>query len=141
MTEQPSTVTCPVCDAPNASRNLFCSECGASLAVEARDATATVEQVTDSQSTAVIPSSRTWADTSSRTHDVEETTVAPVAGASLAESRPVVHFEPAVTESRRGFWLGLIALVLMMLIFAFWIWGGVLAADTRDSLRSLIGMN
>ena len=28
MTDQPTTITCPVCDAPNAARSLFCAECG-----------------------------------------------------------------------------------------------------------------
>ena len=145
MTDQPASVICPVCDAPNAGRSLFCAECGASL-TETSGTTSSIDPAssTDSQSTAVIPSSRSWSDTAS-SRDTSSTTVAPsVAPLSLSpavDSNPYLLPVPVEPESRRGFWLGIIALVLMLIVLGLWIWGGVLAADTRESVRDLFGLN
>lgn len=146
MSDQATTVICPVCDAPNASRSLFCAECGAALSDSSGD-TAPISPVgnVDSQSTAVIPSSRSWSDAASArqpsvtavSSTVEPLTLSP----AMADPNPYLLPVPVAPESRRGFWLGVIALVLFLIVLGLWIWGGILAADTRESVRNLFGMS
>ena len=143
MTE-PATITCPVCDAPNMTRSLFCAECGTPLNPSAEDSTYTRPGATvaDSQATAVIPSSRSWSNPPEAPmprNASTSTTVAPAAGLSPADPNPYIYSPLQPAESRRGLWLGLIALILMLIILGMWIWGGVLAADTRSSVRDLFG--
>lgn len=144
MTDQPAAITCPVCDAPNASRSLFCAECGASL-TESSGNTASIDSASsvDSQSTAVIPSSRSWSDTSSsRTASSTSIspTVEPLTVSPVVDPNPYLLPVPVEPEGRRGFWLGIIALILMLIVLGLWIWGGVLAADSRESVRDLFGL-
>ncbi len=145
MTDQSASVICPVCDAPNASRSLFCAECGASL-TESSGNTASIDSVpsTDSQSTAVISPSRSWSDAASSRSTSSTSispTVAPLSLTPVMDSNPYLLPVPVAPESRRGFWLGIVALILMLIVLGLWIWGGVLAVDTRDSVRDLFGLS
>lgn len=145
MSDQPATVICPVCDAPNASRSLFCAECGTSLTESSGD-TAPIATTTnvDSQSTAVIPSSRAWSDAAAG-HQSSSTSASPVVEplslTPVVDPNPYLLPVPVAPESRRGFWLGMIALVLMLIVLGLWIWGGILADDTRESVRNLFGLS
>ncbi len=145
MTDQPASILCPVCDAPNASRSLFCAECGTAL-TESSGNTASIDPTSgvDSQSTAVIPSSRTWSDTSSSRTAASTAfspSVEPLGITPVVDPNPYLLPVPVEPESRRGFWLGIIALILMLIVLGLWIWGGVLAADTRESVRNLFGLS
>lgn len=144
MTEPAATILCPVCDAPNAVRSLFCAECGTPLNSDEED-TASMRSgpaASDSQSTAVIPSSRSRSDAPPSPmpyDDPDATSVAPAAFVPPDEANPYIYSPVEHPESRRGFWLGIVALVLILIILGMWIWGGVLAADTRSSVRDLFG--
>ena len=145
MTDQSATVICPVCDAPNASRSLFCAECGASLTDSSGDtAPIATSSTVDSQATAVIPSGGTWADAGTGRQAAATTispTVEPLTLSPAGDPNPYLLPVPVAPESRRGFWLGMVALVLMLIVLALWIWGGILADDTRESVRNLFGMS
>ncbi len=145
MSDTPEAITCPVCDAPNAGRSLFCAECGAALtgsdgATSPISTTGTV----DSQSTAIIRPSRSWSD-STADPQPSATSVAPAASSltftPVTESNPYLLPVAVAPESRRGFWLGVVALVLILIVLGLWVWGGILADGTRESVRDFFGMN
>ena len=142
MSDPALTITCPVCDAPNATRSVFCAECGTALHPDAEHAAPTRANTTipDSQSTAVIPSGQTWTDPPDASRPREAptfTSVEPVI-ALPTEDRLSSNGTPIEFHaSRRGFWLGLIAVVLMLIILGMWIWGGLLDAGTRRSVEDL----
>jgi hypothetical protein len=71
--------------------------------------------------------------------DPSTTSVTPAAAISPAEPNPYIYSPVQQAESRRGFWLGLVALILILIILGMWIWGGVLAEDARSSVRDLFG--
>jgi len=138
----PTTIPCPVCDAPNAPRSLFCAECGTPLQApdDESGGTDSGNPVTDSQSTAVIPSSHSWSEAAAApvTRDTPgDSRIAPLPVSPVDEVNPYLAHPSRAAESRRGFWLGVVALILMLAILGMWIWGGVLAEDTRTSIQDL----
>ena len=121
--------TCPDCGAENDSNDLFCKECGTSLASVANT----------SQHTAAF----TPIDVGSET---QTTTIAPAAPPPpVAEYQPT-HFpeqgpgdytplpEP---ESARGAVLGWLAATLMLIIIAAFIWSSVITEATRDRITGI----
>jgi len=148
MTTSESSIICPVCDAPNGPRSVFCAECGSSLT----GTTSYTEELPaapaerDSQSTSVISVASPWStgDTSSKP--------VPAAFPSQGPSEPLVDhdetFESAnaylalprtPTVSRRSFWLGLIAFLLMLIVLVLWIWATILSESSRNSIEDLFG--
>lgn len=148
MTTSESSIICPVCDAPNGPRSVFCAECGSSLADTTSNTgelpAAPVER--DSQSTSVISVASPWSsgDASAKP--------APTALPSQGLSEPVASQDDAFssanpylaipltpTKSRRSFWLGLVAFLLMLIVLVLWIWATVLSESSRSSIGDLFG--
>jgi hypothetical protein len=167
MSSNTSHRTCPSCGATNSSFSLFCAECGASLEAPEADDTATYRPVPDArddQETAAFtptappraPEPETVPDTSqaTRTAPPIQSTVQPYAPGWDAEPGPQTApdtgwAEPsadhraltnrAQPESMRGFFLGLVAVLLIGAVLGAWIWAGVLTDGARDSLRGFFG--
>ena len=154
-----STRTCPVCDAPNNSVSLFCSECGASLdtpassdtssylAADADEAQKTAAFVPATSSSSAKPGSTpahatpgsspdpipaSWESTRPATPSADRVWSAPDDG--------VLPLAPVRRPSNnRGFVLGLIARLLVLAIFLLWTWASILSQDTRNSIQDLFG--
>ena len=167
MSSNTSQRTCPACGAKNSSFSLFCAECGASL--EAPDAgdTSTYRPLADEddgQATAAFTPTATARDAEpvpgpeasqvTRTAPPVRSTVQPYAPGWDAEptpqSAPAQSWaesstdHPALTaeaqpESMRGFFLGLVAVLLIGAVLGAWIWAGVLTDGARDSIRDFFG--
>ena len=120
------TKTCPDCGASNNADDLFCKDCGASLAgvgiaAEPTNAfTPAAQPIADTQTTAVAPA------------------VAPQPAQSYqdysypASEQPVSYGSMPVQESARGAVLGWLAATLFLVIVGFYLWSSVLSDATRD---------
>lgn len=114
---------CPNCGANNSGDDLFCKDCGASLAT--------------SQQTAVF----TPVDAASYT---QTTTIAPAAPPrSLPPSPmpvqvPPAHIPPIAPESSvRGAMLGWIAVLLMVLVIGAFVWINILSDIVRERVLGI----
>lgn len=141
MASNPSR-TCPACGARNNDRSLFCAECGVGLA------TTTDNWNDDSQQTQSFEPVRDdtdWhrpADTRQRTSSED----IPVSGsppeyASFDHTRqdqPVALVPARAPESSRGFWLGVLAWLLIAVVVGMYIWAGVLGEQLKDDIRDIV---
>jgi hypothetical protein len=133
--------TCPDCGHVNIPGAAFCARCGRSLDDEPptgdvidvtsdSQATSTFEPVT---STVTAPPASPWARPGSIDSDPGLTTALPT-----PEYLPVSDYrsgsDPGRPRGARGFWLGLIALLLMLAVLAVYLY----AAWLSDSARSTI---
>lgn len=116
------TKTCPDCGASNSADDLFCKDCGASLANVGVAADQTneftpMQPTMDTQTTAVAPA------------------VAPLPsqpyGYQVPE-QPTSYGSMPVQESTRGAVLGWLAATLFLVIVGFFLWSSVLSDATRD---------
>lgn len=121
------TKTCPDCGAINDSNDLFCKDCGTSLAMvnNAFQQTSSFTPILAEDST-------------------QTTTIAPAAvpAASSAASSPQVMSQPTYDyvpqeESARGAVLGWLAATLMLIIVAAFIWSSVITDATRDRITGI----
>ena len=152
-----SSRTCPVCDAPNSTFSLFCSECGATLNGPVPSSSSTSyggeSPYSASQDTAAFvpiggssqPTVSHHAPPSSALQNPGRTTTSPSTvtgypgfpGQDTAPAKlPVPNRE---RESVRGFFLGLTASVLILAVLLLWVWAAVLDTSTRDSISDLFG--
>ena len=157
-TNTASTRICPVCDARNSNISLFCAECGAALNLPAEGDTSAYEPMSsnldDAQATAAFTPAASTSKTSVPTISEPATTVAPfpttweapaTAKATDAVWTPAdTAMQPVPTPTEpdlgmRGFWLGLIALLLVLAVFFTWSWASILDASTRESIRDFFG--
>ncbi len=116
------TKTCPDCGAVNDANDLFCKDCGGSLAMVTANTDQTsafmpVQQADITQTTAVAPA------------------VAPQP--VQAYSYPPPDMQPAygsmpIQESARGAVLGWLAATLFLLIVGFFVWSSLLSDAARD---------
>ena len=123
------TKTCPDCGAENSSNDLFCKDCGTSLAMVPAGSQQTAE---------FTPISNDY--------ETQTTTIAPAAAPASGDtggftSVPAAQ-APAYTytsepESSRGAVLGWIAATLMLIIVAAFIWASVISDSTRDSITGI----
>ena len=121
--------TCPDCGAENDSNDLFCKDCGTSLAMVN----------TGSQHTAAFTPINAGAET-------QTTTIAPVAAPPIGETGGFGSVPAAQTpaysyaqepESSRGAVLGWSAATLMLVIVAVFIWSSVISDSTRASITGI----
>ena len=159
-TNTSSTRTCPVCDAPNSNLSLFCAECGASLNTPAEGDTAALDAARpgdDTQQTATfVPSpgrdaDRTGSHATPASSPNDRTAYAPTWEPARAEPVTVDQVwspmddtvvpvaKPPAAPNMRGFFLGLIALLLMLAVFMAWSWAAILSQDTRNSIQDFFG--
>lgn len=152
-TSATSARNCPVCGSRNSGLSLFCAECGAALngSSESDTDTSAFESPSahhDSQNTqAFVPSpsdSGRWQPpepaTSRRQVSAPESSQhprnpVPVGGAPWQDA----HGADALHRTRpdegiRGFVLGLLATVLIVLILGLYLWTGVIGESTRDTV-------
>lgn len=153
-----STRICPVCDAPNSSLSLFCAECGASLSVPVEGDTAEYTPVAtgddDPQATATYTPARTTRATGtgdSATPAANDggtsqfSSWSPSPAAALPwQAEPDANFYPTPSatgapRSNRGFYLGLLAGLLIVAVFLLWGWAALLDQDSRDSIQDFFG--
>ena len=164
MSSNASQRTCPSCGAANNSFSLFCAECGASLeAPEAGDTSAyrPLADEDDGQATAAFTPTATTrsaepepvADATQATRSAPpvRSTVQPYApGWDTEPAAPTASWAETGTEHRtltigaqpesmRGFFLGLVAVLLIAIVFGAWIWAGILTDGARDSIRDFFG--
>lgn len=125
--------TCPECGASNSADDLFCKDCGASLAAVGVVAEQTttfrpVQSVEDTHTTTIVPAM-----------DTGTTAVAPAIGPESAqqygypvEAQPTSVGSIPQQESPRGAVLGWLAATLFLVIVGFYLWSSVLSEATRD---------
>lgn len=114
--------TCPDCGAENDSNDLFCKDCGTSLAM--------------------VPSGQTTAAFTPVSAPVtaQPTTVAPAITPAPASAPPAVSANYGYVpqnESVRGAVLGWIAATLMLMIVAAFLWSSVISEATRDRITGI----
>lgn len=121
------TKICPDCAAENDSNDLFCKECGTSLASVADS----------SQHTAAFVPINVGSET-------QTTTITPAAPPPAienpgmqAENQSYSYAPLPETESPRGAVLGWLAATLMLIIIAAFIWSSVITDATRDRITGI----
>lgn len=119
--------TCPDCGAENDSNDLFCKDCGTSLAMvnSSNQQTATFTPVSngaETQTTAITPAIAP--------QSIEYPSSAPVVQQTSYGYMP----QP---ESARGAVLGWLAATLMLIIVAMFIWSSVISDATRDRITGV----
>lgn len=117
------TKTCPDCGAENNSNDLFCKDCGTSLAMVNNS----------SQQT----SSFSPVGTASETQTTMITPAAPAPAsnyAAIPAAQPAQYAYYPEPESVRGAVLGWLALVLILVIVAAFLWSSVISDSTRESI-------
>lgn len=143
MSNAPSSPTrrCPSCSAPNSSYSLFCAECGTALNDEPTGATAALPSASDSstqstQSTqAFTPVPASWRSDPQTAVDAStrqwSPSAAPPSWPANGTTEIAAFDEP---ESMRGFFLGLVALLLIALVIGLFVWTSVISDDSRDTV-------
>lgn len=143
-----STKICPHCGHVNSTRSVFCAECGTSL-----DELDTDNHPDDSGQTTVSfnpvstdpdPQATLWGPASdsqaTREFTPQQTDNEPF------DNRAAPGWQPEPTnagymsyrsESRRGFILGIIAIVLIVVIIGFFLWSSVVGEGFRDSITGI----
>lgn len=120
--------TCPDCGAENNSTDLFCKDCGASLAMVPAG----------SQQTAAFTPINNGAET-------QTTTIAPAAVppgntggfAAVPAAQTPAYSYTSEPESTRGAVLGWLAATLMLIVVAAFFWSSVISDSTRDSITGI----
>ena len=117
------TKTCPDCGAENDSNDLFCKDCGTSLAMVNNSSQQTssfspVGTVSETQTTMITPAAP-----------------APASNyAAIPAAQPAQYAYYPEPESVRGAVLGWLALVLILVIVAAFLWSSVISDSTRESI-------
>lgn len=133
---------CPECGHTNIPGAAFCARCGRALGNGAptgdiidvtsdSQATSTYEPVTSS---VTPPPASPWARPGGVDHDPGLTTALPVAQDFIPA--PGLEPEPARVRpaSPRGFWLGAIALVLILAVLGIYLYAAWLSDSTRSTI-------
>lgn len=152
-TNSSATRICPVCDARNSNLSLFCAECGASLNAPVDSDTAAFEPVRntsdDAQETAAfepatgnatllntpaapVPPSPAFSSPWEPVPDAQDARNTIWTSPDMAPPAHVVEIRP---RSMRGFFLGLLAVILIVAILLLWSWASILDQGARDSIR------
>lgn len=135
---------CPVCGFENNPASLFCADCGASLSQattvdDSQETTVLAPAISGATETMVFQgavSDRPRSTVSAPYHaEIDDADDERDGGDALA-ARP----DPAPSpESIRGFVLGSVAMLLMLLIITFYIWSTVLPESQRDAVLHWFG--
>lgn len=123
------TKICPECGAENNSNDLFCRDCGASLAMV----------TADSQHTAAFTPIDPDDGTQTTTINSAYSPPAMDSGAytNVPAAQPPAYSYIPETESARGAVLGWLAATLILIIVAAFIWSSVISDATRDSITGI----
>jgi DNA-directed RNA polymerase subunit RPC12/RpoP len=138
--------TCPNCGHRNSPGAAFCAECGTRL-----DASTTDTQATTAFSPVQAPDTEsgdpaaTWRAPDDPYTTQEFTPETPVATTTTEHgSRASADWYPTpvvvrrtAPESRRGFVLGIIAAILILLMFGFYAWSTLASEGFRDSVTGI----
>lgn len=121
------TKTCPDCGAVNDSNDLFCKDCGTSLAMVPNSSQQTepftpLNAHAEAQTTAITPVAAP--------QPMHEPTSVPVA------PQPSYGYV-SQPESNRGAVLGWLAATMMLIIIGAFIWSSVLSEATRDRFTGI----
>lgn len=138
MASTPSRI-CPACGARNNDRSLFCAECGASLATD----TGAWNDNEATQSFEPVRGETTW-DRSS--YEDQRTSNGGYAVVETSTPPPYATFDqpwgttptPVASQSQRGFWLGLLAWILIAVVIGMYIWAGLLGDQLKDDIRDIV---
>lgn len=163
MNQTPDTatkpVTCPNCGHDNIPGAAFCSRCGISLRGDTPVESSASEPPDDTETTTTYrpiidasqpPQSSPWAPPGSVGRTIidvdtsaEQTSVIPIAR-PVTDHRTEPAPEPARSttapreqahgESMRGFFLGVVGLILIGVVFAIYIYAAWLSDSTRDTI-------
>jgi len=143
---------CPSCGARNSAVSLFCAECGTSLngGDEETSSYSPFAPEPDSQATSAFTPTTSANDDAGATRVAKPvtSTVQPFApgwepdpepaatGNGARQSNVVVYAPAAPAQPRgmRGFFLGLLAALLILAVLAAWMWAGIFDAGTRSSI-------
>ena len=140
---------CPNCGAPNSALSIFCAECGTSLSsAQVDDEQDNVGQTTVSfapVSDEPGPGATSWEAANDSQSTQEFTPQSPDADSTSEHAvstwqLPEAHAAPYAIrppESRRGFVLGLIAAILIVMVIGFFIWSSIVGQGFRDSITGL----
>lgn len=115
-----STRSCPECGAINVADDLFCKQCGASMAMTTGNYqhTAAFTPITPDQTGTVA--------------------IAPVTAPPVYQPVPAYMgtYDP-IEESPRGAVLGWIGATLILLIIGFFVWAAVISDSLRDRILGI----
>lgn len=119
-----NTTICPDCGAPNDSNDLFCKDCGTSLAM------------------VNVSSGQTSSFTPIASADTQTTAIAPAMPPAASMTPTPVMTQPSYgylphEESSRGAVLGWLAATLMVIIVAAFIWSSLISDATRDRITGI----
>ncbi|HWV25145.1 MAG TPA: zinc ribbon domain-containing protein [Thermomicrobiales bacterium] len=136
MSTGSSSITCPECGTLNRAESVFCAECGAMLphTNAATNATASftpidslddeLRETSDSETTQIFTPRTDYDDYQPET-DSSWSSSGPGPSAYVPE------------PGRRGFVLGIIATILILIVFGFFLWSTVASDGFRDSITGL----
>lgn len=150
MSSNPTTSTkiCPHCGHVNNARSVFCGECGTSLDELDKD-----DHLDDPGQTTVSfnpvgndpdPQATLWGPSSDAQATKEFTPQYPAEATMDNPAAPGWQPEPGYTayasypsESRRGFILGIIAVILIVVVILFFLWSSIVGQGFRDSITGI----
>jgi len=141
MSEQGPSITCPECGTLNRPGSMFCAECGSMLPHPDSDSGATASftpirsvddrtgdpwEGDDTGTTQIFTPRLETDDTGSGTGSVPPWPT---------PAGPAAPYIP--DPGRRGFVLGIVATILILLVFGFFLWSTVASDSFRDSITGL----
>lgn len=135
--------TCPNCGYQNSEAAAYCAECGTRLESSNTDTQATTAfSPVDTTGTATSDPAATWG-TNDGAYETQEFAPQAPAGADHG-SRATADWYPtpvpvhrSAPESRRGFLLGVIAMILILLVIGFLAWSTLVSDGFRDSVTGI----
>lgn len=129
--------TCPDCGAENDSNDLFCKECGTSLAMVNSSSQQTaaftpLSNGNEPQTTAITPAAP------SASPDYAATPTPPAPDYSgIPAGQPPSYSYTSEPESTRGAVLGWLAATLILIILAAFLWSSVISDSARESITGI----
>ena len=142
-----SSRTCPTCGARNSELSIFCAECGAGL----NGGPWEDDGQTQAFQPAVAGDASSWSNTGGSEQRLTATGDATDETAQAIETPrystfghgygagAVVASWSTTSEERgmRGFWLGMLAWILILAVFCIYLWSAALSSGLRDDIRDL----
>lgn len=146
-----SSRTCPTCGAHNSELSIFCAECGAGLNGGPWESDGQTEAfqhaVTGSEGSWNTPVDTGRQSTATGTTSVDDTDDTAHAAETPRYSTfnhgygagAVVASWSTASEDRgtRGFWLGMLAWLLILAVFCIYLWSAALSSGLREDIRDL----
>lgn len=134
-TSRTTSRKCPTCGADNSDLSLFCAECGASL-----NANGAWNEGDRTEEFRPAPSFSSWstpADPGQRTNSGTFTAASTPPPYATFGDIQVTNLQP-VDRGARGFWLGVLAWILIAVVFGLYLWAAVLGEGLKDDIRDIV---